>query len=239
MDSGAQVTAHLAAYTKATWKAAGLMSEGPLPIATVTVSVGDVTTTMRVLVKEGLKEVLLGQDYPQLKQLLSQGIMDFTPLTGILGPVEDITPTEEMARQNEEEGTQCLAAEAEEVGVLGDYGRIMAVQTRDQCRRELQQQQDDDEASASSGAVPRPVEHLGAGVTVEEDHETGPLQHQGAGATIEDKVSAPSGPEPQRQGIVELATYDLTNKSAIFGLRGCLDRRCMGRFCWSRRVDFW
>ena len=58
VDSGAQVTvipAHLAppsAYTKATWKAAGLMSEGPLPIATVTVSVGDVTTTMRVLVKE-------------------------------------------------------------------------------------------------------------------------------------------------------------------------------------------
>ena len=50
MDSGAQVTvipAHLAppsAYTKATWKAAGLMLEGPLPIATVTVGVGDVTT---------------------------------------------------------------------------------------------------------------------------------------------------------------------------------------------------
>ena len=81
------------------------MSEGPLPIATVTVSVGDMTTTKRVLVKEGLKEVLLGQDYPQLKQLLSQGTMDFTPLTGILGPVEDITPTEEMVRQNEEEGT--------------------------------------------------------------------------------------------------------------------------------------
>ena len=67
----------------------------------------------------------------------------------ILGPVEDITPTEEMVRQNEEEGTQCLAAEAEEVGVLGDDGRIMAVQTRAQCRRELQQQQDDDEAWAS------------------------------------------------------------------------------------------
>ena len=218
VDSGAQVTvipAHLAppsAYTKATWKAAGLMSEGPLPIATVTVSVGDVTTTMRVLVKEGLKEVLLGQDYPQLKQLLSQGIMDFIPLTGILGPVEDITPTEEMVRQNEEEGTQCLAAEAEEVGVLGDDGRIMAVQTRAQCRRELQQQQDDDEASASSGAVPRPVEQLGAGVTVEEDHAS---QQQGAGATIEDKVSAPSGPvpaEPQRQGSVESATYDLTSQ---------------------------
>ena len=54
----------------------------------------------------------------------------------------------------------------------GDDGRIMAVETRAQCRRELQQQQDDDDASASSGAVPRPVEQLGAGVTVEEDHET-------------------------------------------------------------------
>ena len=120
--------------------------------------------------------------------------------------MEDITPTEGMVRQNEEEGAQCLAAEAKEVGVLGDDGRIMAVQTR------AQQQQDDDDASAFSGAVPRPVEQLGAGVTVEEDHETGP---RGAGATIEDKVSAPSGPVPaelQRQGIVESATYDLTSQ---------------------------
>ena len=165
VDSGAQVTvipAHLvppSAYTKSTWQAAGLMSEGPLPIATVTISVGDTTSRMRVLVKEGLKEVLLGQDYPDLKPLLSKGMVEFTPLTGILGPVEKANSTQEMSMMEptEETGTHCLAEEeeAEDVWSLKDDGKIMAVQTRAQRREEQQRQQKDDEASTASGAEPR------------------------------------------------------------------------------------
>lgn len=132
------------------------MSEGPLPIATVTIGVGDITTNMRVLVKQGLGEVLLGQDYPELKQLLAKGIADFTPLTGILGPVEDAKSENEVTTAKST-GTQCLAEEAEDVGVFGDDGRIMAVQTRAQQRRERQQQQADDTASACSGAMPQPL----------------------------------------------------------------------------------
>ena len=106
LDSGAQVTvipAHLVSLS--TWNAAGLMSEGPLPIATVTVSIEDTDSRKRVLVKEVLKEVLLGQDYPDLKQLLSKGMMDFTapPLTGILGPVEEANSTREVLHTSRRE----------------------------------------------------------------------------------------------------------------------------------------
>jgi len=65
--------------------------------------------TMKVLAKEGLKEALLGQDFPKLKQLLTKGITDFKPLTGILGPVEDTqatpdTPTMTLAGKGQRTG---------------------------------------------------------------------------------------------------------------------------------------
>ena len=133
VDSGAQATvipAHLvppSAYTNSTWNAAGLISEGPLPIATVTISIAGTASRMNVLVKEGLKEVLLGQDYPELKQLLSKGMVTFMPLTGILGPADEVkdtqTMTTEMSLAEEAEdsrkgmGMYSLAEEAEGMGM--------------------------------------------------------------------------------------------------------------------------
>ena len=165
LDSGAQVTvvpAALvppAAYTMSTWKAAGLMSEGPLPIATVTVSVGDTMARIRVLAKEDLHEVLLGQDYPALGRLLVQGLQGFRPLTGVLGHSNEVM--EEVSETNYggvvEGGEDSLAEEAEDslVEEVGDSDvHVKAVQTRAQKERELQQQQRDDELSAASGATP-------------------------------------------------------------------------------------
>ena len=175
LDSGAEmsvVPAHVvppSAYTGDKLKAAGVWGEGSLPLAKLTIGAEKGSSTMLVLVREGLQEVLLGQDFPYFADLMRTSLPSFAPTTGLFGPTLDkATPVAEEERseptQQEEtthcpppllmEVSECLAEEAEELGMGVEECEVMAVQTRAQKKKEQECIQEDDEASALSGATP-------------------------------------------------------------------------------------
>ena len=90
----------------------------------------------------------------------------FAPTTGLFGPTLDkTTPVAEEERSTQEETThcptplptedsECLAEEAEELGMGVEECEVMAVQTRAQKKKEQERIRKDDEASALSGATP-------------------------------------------------------------------------------------
>ena len=95
LDSGAEMSVVPArvvppsAYTGDKLKAAGVWGKGSLPLAKLTIGAEKGNSTMLVLVREGLQEVLLGQDFPYFADLMRTSLPSFAPTTGLFGPTLD------------------------------------------------------------------------------------------------------------------------------------------------------
>lgn len=179
LDSGAQVTVVPSqlvpeeAYTGKAFETSGLVAETLLPVVTVTITVGNKSTRMLALAKEGLGEVLLGQDCPLFAEMMIKSMAMYKPLPGPLGPA-DTEDEMESGPQNSmivpmtvEEKKPSLAEEAEDGRPLGGGDDINAVTTRAQKKKEEQQRRDDDEASEASGADPKTLAQLKTNVDKE------------------------------------------------------------------------